>query len=161
MLPIAIRIAFFVGSWLSVFFLPNKKKLFVKYLPVSLFSALTVMCEIFFFTTHRLWKVKGGQKNMTHTAFLLLFGPYLVMNIWVFYLSKGKFLLYAFINIAADLIYAFPVIALFKKFNVFHIKVKSSYFFLLLLADACLNFGFQKAFEKIYPQPDMDLPKGR
>jgi hypothetical protein len=150
MLPIAIRVTFFVVSWLSVIFLPNKKKLFVKYLPVTLFSLLTVMCEIFYFTTHKLWKVKGGQKNMTHTAYLLLFGPYLVMNIWVFYLSKGKFLLYALINIVADLIYAFPVIAIFNKLDVFKIKVICINFFLLILSDAFLNFGFQKVFEKIY-----------
>ncbi len=91
---------------------------------------------------------------MTHTAFLLLFGPYLVMNIWVFYLSKGRFLLYALINFVGDLIYAFPVLALFKKLDVFKIKVKSSYFFLLIFADALLNYCFQKVFEKIYPQQE-------
>lgn len=150
MLPIATRITLFAVSWLSVIFLPNKKKLFIKYLPVNLFSLLTVMCEIFYFTTNKLWKVKGGQKNLTHAAYLLLFGPYLVMNIWVFHLSKGKFLLYALINIVADLIYAFPVLAIFKKLDVFKIKVKSINFFLLILSDAFLNFGFQKVFEKIY-----------
>lgn len=90
MLPKIIRVGLFVGSWLSVIFLPNKKMVFAKYLPVAAFSGLIVMCELFYFTTNKLWKVKGGQKNLTHTAFLLLFGPYLVMNIWVFYLSKGR-----------------------------------------------------------------------
>ncbi|RBP86898.1 hypothetical protein DFO70_12347 [Cytobacillus firmus] len=149
MLQVWIRVSLFLISWLSVIFLPNKKELFVKYLPVCLFSSLTVMCEIFYFTTHKLWTVKGGQKNQTHTAFLLLFGPYIVLTIWFFYLSKGKFLLYALINLVADLIYAFPIIALFKKLNVFQIKVKSINFFLLIFADALLNFGFQKVIEKI------------
>ncbi|WP_066067075.1 hypothetical protein [Neobacillus soli] len=158
MLQVGIRISLFLVSWLSVIFLPDKKKLFVKYLPVTLFSSMILMCEIFFFTTHKWWKVKGGQKNMTHTAFLLLFGPYIVLNIWVFYLSKGKFLLYALINIVGDLIYAFPVIALFKKLNIFTIKVKSSYFFLLVLADAFLNYGFQKVYERLTHQT-MYLPK--
>ncbi|QCJ44593.1 hypothetical protein FAY30_23375 [Bacillus sp. S3] len=152
MLQNGIRVSLFLVSWLSVIFLPDKKKLFVKYLLVTLFSALTVMCEIFYFTTHKLWKVKGGQKNLTRTAFLLLFGPYMILTIWVFYLSKGKFLIYVLINLVADLIYAFPIIALFKKLNVYQIKVKSINFFLLIFTDALLNFGFQKVIEKIYPQ---------
>lgn len=158
MVRVWIRVALFIISWLSVIFLPNKKAIFVKYLPVSLFSSLTVMCEIFYFTTHKLWAVKGGQKNQTHTAFLLLFGPYTVMTIWFFYLSKGKFLLYAFINLVADLIYAFPIIALLKKFDVYKIKVKSINFFLLIFADALLNFGFQKVIDNIYSKTN-NFPK--
>lgn len=152
MLQTCIRVSLFLVSWLSVIFLPDKKKLFVKYLPVILFSSMTVMCEIFYFTTHKLWKVKGERKNLTQTAFLLLFGPYIVLTIWFFYLSKGKFLLYALINLVANLIYAFPILALFKKLNVYQINVKSIYFFLLIFTDALLNFGFQRFFEKIYPQ---------
>jgi hypothetical protein len=152
MLQIGVKVSLILVSWISVIFLPDKKKLFVKYLPVILFSSTTLMCEIFYFTTHKLWKVKGSQKNMTHTAFILLFGPYMVMTAWVFYLSKGKFFLYAFINLIADLIYAFPLIALLKKFNIYQIKVKSIHFFLLIFTDAMLNFGFQKIIEKIYPQ---------
>ena len=151
MLQVAIRVSMFLVSWLSVFFLPNKKKLFIKYLPVSLFSSMTLIFQIFYFTVHKFWEVKGGQKNMIHTAFLLIFGPYLILNIWFFHLSKGKFLLYSLINIVADFIYAFPILALFKKINVFKIKIKSGYFFMLILADAFLNYGFQKLFDKIHP----------
>ena len=148
----SIKVSLFLISWLSFIFLPNKKEVFVKYLPVWLFSSLTLACEMFYFTIHKLWILKGGKKSQTSTAFLLLFGPYTVLTIWVLYLSKGKFYLYAFINLVADLIYAFPMVALLKKLNVFHIKVKSINFFLLIFADALLNFGFQKVIEKIYPK---------
>jgi hypothetical protein len=160
MVQVCIKVFVFLISWLSVFFLPNKKKLFVKYLPVILFSSMTLMCEIFYFTTHKLWKVKGGQKNMTHTAFLLLFGPYVVITVWFFYLSKGKFLLYALLNFIADLIYAFPIKALLKRFDIFELKVKSINFFLLIFADALLIFGFQKVIEKLYPITQDKLPEG-
>ncbi|MBD8070801.1 hypothetical protein [Bacillus sp. PS06] len=156
MLRVGVKVAVFLVSWLSVVFLPDKKKMFVKYLPVSLFSSMLLMCEIFYFTTHKLWKVPGGQKNMTHTAYLLLFGPYIIMSVWVFHLSRGKFSLYALINLIADLIYAYPIKALLKKFNLFHLKVKSIHFFLLIFADAMLNFVFQKFIEKIYPQTRMN-----
>jgi hypothetical protein len=118
------------------------------------------MCEIFYFTTHKLWKVKGGQKNMTHTAFLILFGPYVVITVWSFYLSKGKFLLYALLNFIADLIYAYPIKALLKRFDIYELKVKSINFFLLIFADALLIFGFQKVIEKLYPITQDKLPEG-
>ena len=147
-----IRLSLFIGSWLSLLFLPNKKQLITKYLPVSLFSTMNVIAEIFYFTTHKLWEVKGGKKNVTNTAFLLAFGPYVALNLWFFYLSKGKFLIYSLLNLVGDLLYSFPIIALFKKHDVFKIKVKSIHFFFLIFANALLNFGFQKIIEKIYPQ---------
>lgn len=150
MMQPSIRIAMFIISWLTVIFLPNKKQVFIKYLPVTLFSSMILLGEIFLFSAYKLWKVKGKQKEMLHTALLLTFGPYLVLNIWFFYLSKGKFLLYALINFVADLIYAFPVISLFRKTNFFKINVKSYYFFLIILGDAIINYCFQKVFEKIY-----------
>ncbi|WP_102275336.1 hypothetical protein [Cytobacillus massiliigabonensis] len=145
-----ISISLFILSWISVIFLPNKKQVFIKYLPVTLFSSMILIGEIFLFTSYKLWKVKGNQKKMLHTALLLVFGPYLALNIWFFYLSKGKFLIYALINIVADLIYAFPIISLFRKIKFFNIKVKSRYFFLLIMADAFLNYGFQRIFERVY-----------
>lgn len=152
MLQIGIRISMFLLSWLSIIFLPNKKKVFIKYLPVTLFSTMTLFAEIFFFTTHKWWKVKGGQKNMAHTAFLLAFGPYIVLNLWFFYLSKGKFLIYTLINFVGDLIYSYPILALFRKLKIFNIKVQSKYFFFLIFTNALINFTFQKVIEKIYPQ---------
>lgn len=152
MLQNTIRVSFFIISWLTLLFLPNKKKLVIKYLPVSLFSTMNVIGEIFFFSTHKLWKVKGGPKQLTNTAALLVFGPYLVLNLWMFYLSKGKFIVYCLLNLVGDLLYAFPIVAILKKLNVFNIKVKSINFFLLIFINALLNFGFQKIIEKIYPQ---------
>lgn len=151
-LQATIKISIFLASWLSVFFLPNKKKLFVKYLPVSLFSTMLLILEIFYFTVNKLWYVKGPKKNLFQTAMLLVFGPYLISNIWFFHLSKGKFLPYSIINLVADLIYAYPIIALLKKLHVFKIKVKSSYFFILIFTDALLNYSFHKFFNKIQPQ---------
>ncbi len=157
MSQLLIKISLFLISWFSVIFFPHKKRMLIKYLPVALFSSLNLMCIIFYFTNHKLWKVKGGRGNVTHTAFLVLFGPYLVMTVWVFYLSKGKFLLYALINIIADIFYAYPLVALLKKFKIYHIKVKSFVFFLVIFAAALLNYSFQIAVEKLYPQTNDPL----
>lgn len=142
-----LKIFIVITSMFSAFFIP--KKALVKYLPVTLFSSATLLAEILYFTTHKLWKVRYGQKGMTSTALSLVFGAYFFTNLWVFYLSKGKFFLYSLINIIADLIYAYPGIKLLRKLNFFKLKVSSFQFFLLLITNAYVNFVFQKFFEKI------------
>ena len=147
MLKNSIRIFIVLCSIIAAVFLP--KKSYIKYLPVTLFSSCVLLLEIFYFTVHKLWKVKGGASAMVCDVLILILGPYLFANYWVFHLSKGKFFLYSFINILADLIYAFPINTLFRKLKFFKIKVSSSMFFTLIVTNAFLNYTFQKLFEKI------------
>jgi len=51
------------------------------------------------------------------------------------------------INAIADIIYAYPMVALFRKLNFFKLKVSSLQFFKLIFTDAILNFAFQKFYE--------------
>ncbi|MBY0098752.1 hypothetical protein [Mesobacillus maritimus] len=141
-----IRVIFVVLPLLSAFFIP--KKSFVKYLPVTLFSTLTVLAEIFFFIEHGLMKVGGGKKRLTSTAFLFTFGPYFFSNLWVFHLAKGKAFRYTVINLIADFLYAFPIIHLLRKANFLKLKVSSIQFFALITANAVLNYIFQKFYER-------------
>ena len=135
-------------SVLSAIFLP--KHSLIKYLPVTLFSSSVVLCEVLYFTTNNLLKVKNGLKGIPSIALLLVFGPYFFVNLWVFHLSKGKFHIYALINFIGDLVYAFPLITLFKKLNFFKMKVTSIQFFTLIYTNALINFVFQKFYERIY-----------
>lgn len=147
MLQVIIRIVIIITSVLNMALIP--KKSLVKYLPVTLFSSATLFVEILYFTTHKLWKVKKGQKGMTSTALSLVFGPYFAANLWAFHLTKGKFFKYSVFNIIADLIYAYPAIALFRKLNFFQLKISSFKFFLLINANAYMNFAFQKIYERL------------
>src|SRR5699024_6151741 len=124
------------------------KKAYKQYLPVTLFSTACQLVEILYFTLHKLWKVKGGPKSAMCHASILVVGPYFFSNLWAFHLSKGKFVRYFFINLIADLIYAFPVVNLFSKLNFFKLKVSSKQFFSLIFTNALLNYGFQKFYEK-------------
>lgn len=143
-----------IFSVLSAIFLP--KKSLIKYLPVTLFSSSIVLAEILYFTTHKLWKIKKGMKGLTSTALLLVLGLYSFTNLWVFHLSKGKFLLYSLISFIGDLIYAFPIITLFKKLNFFKLKVTSIQFFILIFTNALVNFAFQKFYERINVRNQQD-----
>jgi hypothetical protein len=147
MLQNMLKIFLVLTSIFSAFFIP--KKSLVKYIPVTLFSSTTLLAEILYFTTHKLWKVKGSQKGKTSTALSLVFGPYFFSNLWVFHLAKGSLLRYSLINIIADLLYAYPGIKLFRKLNFFKLKVSSFQFFLLIITNSYINFAFQKIFEKL------------
>src|SRR5690606_11528433 len=131
-----ILLVFF--SVISGFFLP--KRSIVRYLPVTIFSTATILLEILDFTIHKLWNVKGGRKGIFSTALSLVIGPYFFSNLWVFHLSKGKFLRYTLLNIIGDLLYAFPGIKLFRKWNFFKLIISSLQFFILLITNAYLNY---------------------
>ena len=146
MLKNLIRILLTVCSILAAWYLP--KKSLVKYLPVSLFSSGILLFEMLYLTVHKLWKAKGGAGVMMCNTSVLIVGPYFFANLWVFHLSKGKFLPYALINIIADYIYAFPIVTLFTKLNFFKLKISQTVFFWIIISNAFLNYAFQKLYEK-------------
>lgn len=146
MLKNSIRVFIVICSVAAAVLLP--KKSYIKYLPVTLFSTSILMFEIFYFTVHKLWKVKGSVSSMVCDTCILILGPYLFASYWVFSLSKGKFLPYALINLVADWIYAYPIVSLLRKLNFFKLKISSSKFFTLIFSDALMNFAFHKFYEK-------------
>ncbi|WP_335366617.1 hypothetical protein [Bacillus sp. JJ1521] len=146
MLKNGIRIFIVLCSVVAAVLLP--KKSYIKYLPVALFSSSIIMFEIFYFTVHKLWKVKGSVGAMVCDVCILILGPYLFATYWVFNLSKGKFLPYTIINLVADWIYAYPVVSLLRKLQFFKLKISSAKFFMLIFSDALMNFIFHKFYEK-------------
>ncbi|HJV44964.1 MAG TPA: hypothetical protein VJ824_04470 [Bacillota bacterium] len=141
-----IRIILTLGSLLVAWKLP--KKSFVKYLPVTLFSTSFLLAQIYYLTVHKLWKAKGGISVMVCNTFVLIVGPFFFANLLVFHFAKGKFLLYSLINIIADFIYAFPIMALFRKLGFFKLKLSSPVFYSIIVSNAFVNYIFQKFYEK-------------
>lgn len=146
MIKNSIRVFIVLCSVVAAVLLP--KKSYTKFLPVTLFSSSVLLFEIFYFTVHKLWKVKGGAGAMVCDTCILILGPYFFANYWVFNLSKGKFLPYFIINLVADWIYAFPVVSLLRMLKFFKIKVSSAKFFTLIFTNALMNFIFHKYYEK-------------
>lgn len=146
MLKNGIRLFIVFCSVAAAVLLP--KKSYIKYLPVSLFSSSILMFEIFYFTVHKLWKVKGSVGAMVCDTCILILGPYLFANYWVFSLSKGKFLPYTLINLVADWIYAYPIVSLLRQLKFFKLKISSAKFFTLIFSNALMNFIFHKFYEK-------------
>jgi len=125
------------------------KKSFIKYLPVTLFSTVVTCAEVFYFSVHKKWQVKGGPSALICDALILVLGPYFFGTLLSFQYSNGKLLKYSLINIFADYIYSFPLVKIFEKLKFFKLNVTSKQFFTLIVFNAFLNFGFQKFYEAI------------
>ncbi|RFB12555.1 hypothetical protein DZB84_18940 [Bacillus sp. HNG] len=154
MIKNSIRVFIVLCSVVAAVFLP--KKSYITYLPVTLFSSVILMFEVFYFTVHKLWKVKGGVSAMVCDAIIFMLGPYVFANFWVFHLSKGKFIPYTIINLIADWIFAFPLISLLKKLQFFKLNISSAQLFTLFSLNALMNLIFHKFYEKcIVPKQTM------
>ncbi|MCM3567236.1 hypothetical protein [Neobacillus mesonae] len=86
---------------------------------------------------------------MIFDALSFIFGPFFTTNLWVFRFTYGKFFLYAFCNLIMDLVFAYPLSALFQKMGHYQLKkFNSKIIFFISYSLALLNYAFQKFIEK-------------
>ncbi|MBM4761169.1 hypothetical protein [Bacillus sp. B15-48] len=147
-----LRIGMILISWGTVFFLP--KKMFFKFLPVSLFSSIIILTEYLVGAPRNWWAAKGGMKTIANNGLMFTFGPYFIGNIWIFSLTYRKFWLYTLLNIMMDYILAYPLNAFFEKINLYKLKkLRPIHLFLLSLGYSFVNYGFQLFVDKNQPVP--------
>lgn len=129
------------------FFLP--KKSFKRYLPVSLFCSSLLLVLTLLNLIFKWWKVKGGTKFIVFDALAFIFGPFFTTNLWVFHFTYKKFTLYAFCNLIMDLIFSYPLNALFQRIGHYKLtKFNSTILFIISYSLALINYVFQRIFEK-------------
>ncbi|WP_264740497.1 hypothetical protein [Cytobacillus firmus] len=132
---------------ITVIFLP--KSSFKRYLPVTLFCSCILLVQTLLNLLFKWWKVKGGTKFIVLDALAFIFGPFFTINLWAFHFTYGKYLLYFFFNLVMDIIFAFPLNALFQKIGHYKLKkFKPITLFLISFSLANINYGFQKLMEK-------------
>ena len=83
------RIGLILISWTTVIFLP--KKIFFKYLPVTLFSSIIILIEYLLGGPRNWWKAKGGIKAVANNGLTFTFGPYFVGNLWSLFSFSRNF----------------------------------------------------------------------
>ncbi|QVY63505.1 hypothetical protein [Cytobacillus gottheilii] len=146
-MTLIFRISIVLISWFSIIFLP--KSSFRKYLTVTLFSACVLLAETMMAIGFKWWKTKGGVKYTVYNAFSFIFGPFFAINMWIFHFTNGRFLLYTFINLIMDLIFAFGLNIFFQNVGAYKLKkFKSKHLFYTAFAYSFINYGFQKLVEK-------------
>lgn len=142
------RIANAIILW-SIVILLLPKRSFKKFLPVTLFCACIFLIQSLLNPIFKWWDVKGGVKYRIFDDLAFIFGPFFTINLWVFHFTYGKFSLYALCNLIMDLVYAYPLNALFQKIGHYKlIRENSTALFIKTYLLAILNYGFQKFIKK-------------
>ncbi|WP_018707752.1 hypothetical protein [Siminovitchia fordii] len=147
MIPNITRIVSLIISWISAIFLP--KSAFRKYLPVSIFCSLLVICGCFLSYRYKWWRVKGGIKELIFHDLSFIFGPFFVGTIWIFHLSFGKFKRYILLNLISNLSFSYPLTYVFEKLNVYKlVNFKRIHLFLYYYVFAFIIYGYQLLIER-------------
>ncbi|WP_313798884.1 hypothetical protein [Cytobacillus sp.] len=147
MVPNLIRIAVLIISWISVMLLP--KSALRKYLPVSIFCSLLVICGCFLSYKYKWWRVRGGIAELIFHDLSFIFGPFFAGTLWIFHLSFGNFKRYILLNLISNISFSYPLTYLFEKFNVYTLgNFKRIHLFLYYYVFAFIIYWYQLLIER-------------
>ena len=116
-----------------------------KYLPVTLFSTIIQLSEIFYYAIYKKWQVKGKPGALICDALILVTGPYFMATLLSFQYAKGKFIRYFLINVLLGFVYAFPILQMLKSLKIFKLRLTSIRIFFLTVLNSILNYWYFNA----------------
>jgi hypothetical protein len=107
-------------SWLSLFKLD---KLTIKrYLPVGTLTALIYTFLSGVNSNVKWWKVNIKIFKKLPGNFPFALGPFVILPIWIFKFTFGKFLIYLLTNIISGILFAYPITSFFEKIGIYKMK---------------------------------------
>ncbi|WP_318504016.1 hypothetical protein [Bacillus sp. T3] len=117
---------------------------FTRYLPTIIFSNLVVALISEVSRELKWWKVKNPIFPKLATDVSFVFGPFTIVNFWIFKLTYKKFWIYLLINIFADYLFAYPLTTLAEKLKVYKmVRMSRMQLFLLSIVVAIFNYLYQ------------------
>lgn len=134
------------------------KNTFLRFLPTIIFSNL--MIALISELSHRLkwWKVRKPLFPQLATDVSFVFGPFTIINFWIFKLTFKRFWLYLISNIFADYLFAFPMTSLAEKLNIYKmVKMSRKQLFLLSIIVAIVNYIYQKFLVEPFRKKQEDI----
>jgi len=101
--------------WFTLFFL--KKEGIKRYMPVALFASLLMTIYNVVAYNQKHWEINDTIIPWLKPLFVPgIFGGFLIVTIWIFYYTYGRFWKYLITNMAADFMFAiFPIHYLFQE----------------------------------------------
>ncbi|MFS0638366.1 hypothetical protein AB1K84_20910 [Mesobacillus foraminis] len=124
----------------------GKKTLF-RFLPTIVFSDLVIALISELSQKLKWWKVRNPLFPKLATDVSFVFGPFTIINFWIFKLTFKRFWLYVLINLFADYLFAYPFTTLAEKLRIYKMgRMSRKQLFLLSLAVALLNYLYQSVF---------------
>ncbi|HWL24686.1 MAG TPA: hypothetical protein VNR38_13210 [Ureibacillus sp.] len=134
-----------VLPWLSVGKL-GENSLF-RFLPTIIFSNWIIALVSELSQKLKWWKVKNPIFPKLATDVSFVFGPFTIINFWIFKLTFKRFWLYLLSNIFVDYLFAYPLTTIAEKLGIYKmVKMSRKQLFLLSVAVAILNYLYQKVF---------------
>ncbi|WP_102275302.1 hypothetical protein [Cytobacillus massiliigabonensis] len=117
---------------------------FLLYLPTIIFSNLVIALISELSRELKWWIVKNPIFPKFATDISFVFGPFTMINFWIFKLTYKRFWLYLLTNIGADYLFAYPLTTLAEKLGVYKmVRMSRKQLFFLSIAVAILNYLFQ------------------
>ncbi|MBM7654403.1 hypothetical protein [Neobacillus cucumis] len=131
-----------IVPWLSVTKLG--KSSFIRYLPTIIFSDLLIALISELSREFKWWKVKNPIFPKLATDVSFVFGPFSILNFWIFKLTYKRFWLYLLTNIFSDYLFAYPLTTIAEKLRVYKMgRMSRMQLFLLSVAVAIVNYIYQ------------------
>ncbi|MCS0673510.1 hypothetical protein [Cytobacillus firmus] len=134
-----------VLPWLTVGKLG--KNTLLRFLPTIIFSDLVIALISELSQKLKWWKVRNPLFPKLATDVSFVFGPFTIINFWIFKLTFKRFWLYLLSNIFADYLFAFPLTTLAEKLRIYKmVRMNRKQLFLLSIAVSVLNYLYQSLF---------------
>lgn len=137
-----VRIAQLFLPWLSLLFFPRRS--LKKFFPVATFTAILsgIYCIISYKNSG--WIVKGGWKTRVLNDLSFTIGPMFIGNLWIFHFTYGKFKKYLLTNFVIDGFFAYVLMPLFDRINLFRIgRFMSKFVLLHFMVMSVIIYSFQ------------------
>ncbi|MEH7096635.1 hypothetical protein [Neobacillus vireti] len=128
--------------WISLF--KFGKSSFIRYLPTIVFSDLMIALISELSRELKWWKVKNPIFPKLATDVSFVFGPFTILNLWIFKLTYKRFWLYLLTNLFADYLFAYPLTTIAEKIGVYKmVRMSRKQLFFLSVVVAIINYLYQ------------------
>lgn len=131
-----------IMPWFSVFKLGMAS--FKRYLPTIVFSDLLIALISELSHSLKWWVVKNPIVPKLATDVSFVFGPFSILNFWIFKLTYKRFWLYLITNVFADYLFAYPLTTLAEKLGIYKmVRMTRRQLFYLCIVVAVINYLYQ------------------
>ncbi|ULT59462.1 hypothetical protein L1999_13455 [Neobacillus drentensis] len=120
---------------------------FFRFFPTIIFSDLVIALISELSRELKWWKVKNPIIPKLATDISFVFGPFTILNFWIFKVTYKRFWIYLTTNILADYLFAYPLTTIAEKIGIYKmVRMSRKQLFFISIAVAILNYLYQSLF---------------
>ena len=120
---------------------------FLRFLPTIIFSDLVIALISELSQNLKWWKVRTPIFPKLATDISFVFGPFTILNFWIFKLTYKRFWVYLISNVFADYLFAYPLTTIAQKLGIYKmVRMSRKQLFFLSITVALLNYLYHSLF---------------